>query len=396
MRRACFIFFLSFAACDSASTVGVTPPLPPDGVYHATVDPIENTCGRDFLPTSWSGQYEVMRRMDGLYDLKNYLDSAEWPLKFEGVTVKNGVVDHVEQWRSGYTGHTFDQSVVGKITREEIDVEVRMDWELKDNATPCVQRVLVHGPAWRLLDPASVDGRYRVMVSAYTPDGTVCPGDTPDEHPIQYYLFDVIQPAAGGPLKINFVTTPLRGTLPAPGPDGTINTGKGWDYLQAWVKLVGFDRMWGSVQGTVRPDALDLILEFSEFDTDPCAYRFHVVGAKSLPALDNVTNEYRASSSVQDVCAGRTSVYDERYFIVDQGDRQIELIDSYDFTNYFNLATDGSFQATFDKGGERTAYDGRIATPLLNFTSTFRSSDDNYRCALISAVSAHARFVFDP
>jgi hypothetical protein len=370
-----------------------------DGAYYGALDPIENTCDRDYFPASgWTNLYDVILRPDGLYDLKPFFDPTTWPLSFAGVSLESGTLDHVEKWRSAYTGHVFDQSVVGTIAPALMDIVIRLDWEMTDNVTPCHQTARVHGPPWRVRDPIATDGRYRTLLSAYTPSGVICPGDAVSEHVLQTQMIDVVLDKPGT-IKINFLGVALRGEMAVQsGADDQqlIATGDGY-HLQVWEALSGFSPIWSSIRGGLQSGGMDLVLELRESQDDVCVHRYHVVGAKSVPGLDGFSGEYSLQDAHAEPCSQASDTRFDRLVAVDQGDGTFELFTSLTRSSLsLPFSGDGSFHDVLSDGQSTTTLDGLFADSHLTMDQVFGSSDSPSGCVIVDHISARQRFTQEP
>ncbi len=183
-------------------------------------------------------------------------------------------------------------TLTGTITPEEMNVDLVVQREHANKK--CVRRVNLFGHARPLLDPQALDGLYEITVSNY---GIRCPHDaTPPRLQEQYTtVFSVDQNTYGA-----FVFSPTSRDWPswliAFGPFTLDKDGR-----MSWTGTLDRGAFYGTVNGVVRPGAVDLELEYNlHDDTSGCPQRFTLRGAKRTYSPASIDNTYRVDIKVND------------------------------------------------------------------------------------------------
>lgn len=372
-----FCLFLLHAACRQDDPPDPVFDGPIDRVYRTTVERLENTCDRDWLPETWTDLYDVRPRHDGLYDLAPYMNGDEgWPLTFEGVQIEQGAIDH----------RFVVDGVVGTVDRDALDLEMTFGWSNQDG-TPCAQRTRVRGEPWPVTDAASIEGTYLVRPSIYSDTGRVCDGLPQSELMLANELMLVSrQPDGQG--RISFAYEGFRMMLPI--QQGIVS---GMSPAWLWYSFIGWYETTAEISGIFGPGGVDVDLKVADpfGGSSSCYYRYRFVGKKTVPGV-GVSGDYLGDALVDDTCTPDPPW--ERgisYTVIDQ-DGWVELIDVFGLSTWL-LPQGGAFSASVQEGAGTATYDGSVAPGTLEFSYTFKSDYETRDCHITREVATRSRFI---
>lgn len=397
MRHAIRLLVCCFllSACESA------PPGPIDAIYRVHVEELENTCNDFTIPSDITALLDVFLRSDGGNDLRWVTPGSLWvPQEFTYVNVRpadDGRVDHVEIWNPA-PERSYERSAVGTLTRDDVDLEltVNSDYWDGEKRVPCVRRARIAGSPRPIFDPESHDGRYRVLVTSYL---RTCPGDAEPSPDGSWYMVMDVSPFAAD--KTSFTIEDANRNILKFIPQMPI-TGDmmDWEGGMFIADGGGITQLEGKVRGTLDPDAIDLTIVFRlEDDTSGCEYRYDLTGAKRIPSLDSVDNEYRATYYLHDDCDGWEETYEAPVDVVEQPDLGLIDIKDAEISSTVGLA-DGEISASFgsEADGWVMTYAGRLDPPHLSYTieDRFYSGVYNRWCTISLEVNGVTRYLDIP
>jgi len=387
-RTVALAAILSTISCGSDKRASA-PPIPVDGMYRYALERTRNTCSDQLaMEEGRAGYLDVLARLDGTFDLRHGNAYLPLPFKVEGVELAGSEVDHADTWTGG-GGTEYAYSVRGTISPTALDVEI---WFR--GVDRCEMEIRMTGTPFPVADPNDVEGYYAMHVSSL---GDPCDANATEVEwngvsTFWATLDDDIRAALFEPVT---VTLGPRG-LPDVDWQGTIAYPMGFFSLDLEATLTG----------TYGPSAVDLAYDqWAPGDgpaTTECRSQYQLNGAKRLPSLTAVDNDYRVHYAATDDCTEdpteRTWAANEGAQLITQPDGSVWLRDRY---SDILLTEDASGAFTGTQGSvaegytlERTV---RVSPPDLSATYLFTkyAADGTADCTIRLDAQGLPRYVFE-
>lgn len=364
------------------------PPIPVDGLYRYTLERTRNTCSDETaMQEGTRGYIDVFARMDGLFDLHHGNVYLPLPFTVEGVSLAGSAVDHQDTWDGSDTEYAY--SIEGTVTRDALDLSI---WFR--GVKRCEQDLRMTGMPFPIADPDDIEGYYSSTVTAL--------GDSCDAGAAatEWNTVSTFWETGDGDIRATFfdyVTVTL-------GPRG----GTDVDWQGTVPFPMGFFSidLEATLSGTYGPHGVDLRYEQWNFGEGPsttdCRALYEIAGAKRLPSLAAIDNDYRVHYEVADGCTDdpdqRSWDAEETARVTTQPDGGLWLQDR--FSDVLVLP-DGADTYTGSQGapeqGATLVRTLRIAPPDLSATYVYTAyaEDGTAACTIRVDASGLPRYVFE-
>ena len=386
MMLACLPCALLAAACGDDPQTGAAAPV--DAVYRARVQGIENSCDEDAIPDDATALLDVMARSDGTLNVSHRSTWIPGPALYRGVSRQDGRIDLALSIADELEVQ-YAQTASGTITAESVDLIVTSEnrrWN-GDTSERCVRKVRVTGTPRPFADPEALDGKY---VLTANPFGYACPGDPPrEESPARNLTLDADEYHHD---RFVFFLGGLRFGPEIAHGGGAVDW-KGSLFIDAGFFPIELE---GTMKGEFTASAADFALEYGLYgDPSGCTFLERYRGAKRIPSVDAIDNDYRAEYRGRDDCRGLDIDFEGTIQLIGQPDGSI-VLDEFGYTTDF-AAADGvlSYDYGSEEMGEVLTIRGNAEPPSLSYAVDYKALlEDGSWCAITYQVSAQARYVF--
>lgn len=385
MRRSCACLTLALFACSGEPEL---PDRPVDMQFRASVEQLENSCGDADNYQNESGAtavVDVFLRSNGNVNISNWSWLVPGRGTYEDIVLKNGRIDHTLKVATSTEGKTYDHRLTGTVTQEAVDIELAVPARSWTTDGDCVRRVRIAGAARPLLDPNALDGAYKVLIADH---GFACPGEKRVEGAAEGGTLVRVDHYASDKAAYQLGQLSFGGSVPD--ENGILD-------LEGPLFLGGFIELQGTVKGLFTPAEVDIAVDYGLFgDPTGCTFLFEAKGAKRIPSLEAVDNEYRVAIAMDDQCGFGLEPSESSAEIITQSDGKVVLVDPY-----LGVATeaqaDGSLAYTSgsEEDGAVLTVKATAAPPRLDYSIEYRELQGADWCTVAYTAAGHVRYVFE-